>query len=167
MRADFDRFARRSTPSLLRVGYLLTGNRQDAEDLAQEALFNVYRHWRRVRKLENPEGYVHKTLVNAFLTRRRRRLPETVSLESAGEPPSRGDLQEQVADRDRVARALLQLPHKERVAVVLRHFRQFSHAEIASVMGTKESTARSTVSRGHAQLRKSLGHDPADQLGRK
>jgi RNA polymerase sigma-70 factor (sigma-E family) len=155
MKATFEVFARRSTPRLLRVAYLLTGDTSDAEDLAQEALVKVYRHWRKVQGFENPEAYLRRTLLNTYITQRRRRQVATISLGDA-DAVSRDDLAARQATQDHVARALAQLSPRERAAIVLRYYCDFSHAEIADVLGVQESSARSIVSRAHQALKKYL-----------
>src|SRR5688572_22938488 len=74
--ADFDEFVRARTAALLRVAYLLTGDRHAAEDLLQDVFEQVYVRWHRVRT--TPEAYARRALVNraANRWRRRRRRPE-------------------------------------------------------------------------------------------
>lgn len=74
--ADFDEFVRLRASALLRVAFLLTGDRRAAEDLLQEVLAQVYIRWNRVRT--TPEAYARQALVNraAKRWRWRRRRPE-------------------------------------------------------------------------------------------
>jgi hypothetical protein len=58
------------------LGYLLTGDRAKAEDLAQEALVRAWWTWARVRTLDRPEAYVRKVLVNRHRSLLRRALLE-------------------------------------------------------------------------------------------
>ncbi|MFE9656985.1 sigma factor [Micromonospora sp. NPDC006431] len=60
--AEFDDFVRTRSIVLLRVAFLLTGDRHAAEDLLQEVLEQVYVRWRRVRS--SPEAYARRALVN-------------------------------------------------------------------------------------------------------
>ena len=57
-----------------------------------------------------------------------------------------------VAERDRVARALLQLPHRQRAVLVLRHFEDLTEAQTADVLGIPTGTVKSAASRGAAAL---------------
>ena len=50
----------------------MTGNRGEAEDLAQEAFVKVYERWDRVRGTDNPAGYLYRTAINAHHSRLRR-----------------------------------------------------------------------------------------------
>src|SRR5579859_5559910 len=71
---DFDDFVRRRSSPMLRSAWLLTrGDWALAEDLVQTALGEVWRHWDRVARMDGPEAYAHKAMVNSFLSWRGRR----------------------------------------------------------------------------------------------
>jgi DNA-directed RNA polymerase specialized sigma24 family protein len=59
---DFERFVLSASPALLRTAFLLSGDRDHAEDLLQAALWRVYQHWSVIR--ESPNGYAHTVLIN-------------------------------------------------------------------------------------------------------
>ncbi|WP_432982102.1 sigma factor [Dactylosporangium sp. CA-233914] len=67
---SFDEFVKGSSTGLIRLAYLLTGDRGHAEDLLQTALLRTARHWSRAR--DAPDAYVRQVLVN--LSRDRIRL---------------------------------------------------------------------------------------------
>src|SRR5262245_38697003 len=71
--ADFEAYVREVGARLLRFAHVLTLDRAEAEDLAQETLIRVGLAWSRVRRDGNPIGYAQRTLLNLFLNRRRRR----------------------------------------------------------------------------------------------
>jgi RNA polymerase sigma-70 factor (sigma-E family) len=138
--------------SLLRMAYVLTRNRADAEDLVQVALAKTYQAWDRIEDRSALDGYVRRAMVNTHISWwRRRRLEEYPT----GELPDRP-----VADHagdselhDTLRRALDRLPSRMRAAVVLRYFEDMSEAEIAEVLGISQGTVKSTVSRAVAKLR--------------
>ena len=68
-REQFEQFARRVSPSLLRTACLLSGDRGHAEDLLQATLWRTARHWEEIRHA--PDAYAHKVLVNLSRDRRR------------------------------------------------------------------------------------------------
>jgi RNA polymerase sigma factor (sigma-70 family) len=68
---DFEEFFRQEYPGLARALVLLVLDRQEAEELAQEAMARAYERWDRVRAMASPGGYVYRTAVN--LNRRRLR----------------------------------------------------------------------------------------------
>lgn len=71
--SDFDAFAVSFAGNLYNLAYLLTGHRQAAEDLTQDALLAIYRHWSRVRAVDRPDAYAKRVLTNCHLGRHRRR----------------------------------------------------------------------------------------------
>ena len=68
-RAEFEEFVTARSAALFRTAVLLTGNRQDAQDLVQSALERAWRHWGRVAAAEQPEAYVRRILVNSLRDR--------------------------------------------------------------------------------------------------
>ncbi|GIG87619.1 SigE family RNA polymerase sigma factor [Plantactinospora endophytica] len=148
--ADFDDFVRTRSVTLLRVAYLLTGDRHEAEDLLQEVLEQVYLRWRRVRTV--PEAYARRALVNraASRWRRRARRPER----ALGDvDPSTPDRTEDVLVRESVVAALRLLPHRQRAAVVLRFLEDLSVADVAAALDCSEGAVKSHTARGLARLR--------------
>jgi DNA-directed RNA polymerase specialized sigma24 family protein len=70
---DFDAFAATRWKRLPRTAYLLTGDDHEAEDLVQVTLAKAYPHWARIRRLDSPDVYRHRAMVNNSLSRHRRR----------------------------------------------------------------------------------------------
>src|ERR1700712_4900516 len=83
--AEFDAYVAARSRRLLGVATMLVG-RHDAEDALQEALISLYRRWDRVVAADNPDAYVHRSLVNASLQllRRRRRIELPPAFAPAG-----------------------------------------------------------------------------------
>lgn len=148
--------------ALLRTAYLLTGQAQDAEDLVQTTLIKVVPQWRRIR--DDPEPYVRRVLVNANVSRWRRRrwreqttdvLPDVLLHEPDGA--------ELIAVRD----ALRSLAPRQRAVLVLRYYEGLSEAEIAATLGIAPGTVKSQARDGLARLRESLpAEDGAGSLTR-
>ena len=89
--ADFADFVQRRSGALLRAAWLLTsGDWALAEDLAQTALGEVWRHWDRVAAMDAPDAYAHKVLVNTSLRWRGDAGPERRHLPSCriARPPA-------------------------------------------------------------------------------
>jgi RNA polymerase sigma-70 factor (sigma-E family) len=138
--------------SLLRMAYLLTRNRADAEDLVQSALAKTYQAWDRIEDRNALDGYVRRAMVNTHISWwRRRRVEEYPTDEIPDRPVAdhTGDSELQ----DALRRALGRLPSRMRAAVVLRYYEDMSEAEIAEILGISQGTVKSTVSRGVAKLR--------------
>ena len=70
----FDDFYRREHVKLLRLAYVLTGSRAIAEELVQETMLRVLRHWGRHAELEQPGAWARRILINLATSRGRRRL---------------------------------------------------------------------------------------------
>jgi RNA polymerase sigma-70 factor (sigma-E family) len=155
--ADFDDWVAARGPALLRLAYVLTGNRADAEDAVQDALSRALPRWEQIRTVGDPDAYVRRMVVNAHTSWwrkfRKREAPVADVV-----PPASADLPPH-DERDAVWRACLALPEAQRVAVVLRYYEQLEYAEIAALTGVAEGSVRSRVSRGLAALRTTLGED--------
>lgn len=140
--------------SLLRLAFVLCGDRHLAEDLTQSALADAYRHWRKVQGVRSPEAYVRRMLVNAHLSWRRRRStterPADLREATGGVLGDPGDA---VAARDQMRVLLAGLAPRARTVLVLRYYVDLDDAAIAEAMGVSASSVRSTASRALASLR--------------
>lgn len=153
--SDFDDFALAAWPRLRWSAYLLCGDHQLAEDLAQTALVRTYSHWGSVRR-SDAMAYTRRVLVNLNIDRSRRRRPvelgdvDTDALGLVAPERSTSD------DRDQVIRLLATLTEKERRVVVLRHYFDLSETAVAGELGIAPGTVKSTLSRALAKLRAEL-----------
>ena len=68
----FEDFFRDTHVALFRALTLVTGNRQEAEDVMQVAFMRVFERWDRVSAMENPEGFLYRVAMNEFRSRYRR-----------------------------------------------------------------------------------------------
>ena len=84
---EFDRFVKASFVGLCRTGYLICGDRQRAEDAAQEALLRAHRHWRRV---SDPLAYTRRALSTILIDQSRRPWRREVPTEASPERPLAG-----------------------------------------------------------------------------
>lgn len=146
-REMFADFVLHRSGALLRTAYLLTHDRQLAEDLLQTALAKAWPRWSGIEG--NPEAYVRKILVNTYSTWWRRRwngesptdeLPEPVTSQDDG---SLSDLRT----------ALGRLPKRQRAVVVLRFFEDLTELETARVLSCSVGTVKSQTSKALAKLR--------------
>jgi RNA polymerase sigma-70 factor (sigma-E family) len=144
---------------MLRTAWLLTGGDWAlAEDLAQAAFSEVWRHWTRVSVMEAPEAYAHKVMLNTFLSwRRRRRWTAEISAERLGVSPATTGGFATVDTREVLRHALRQLTTKQRAVITLRYFEDRSEVETAAIMGCAVGTVKSQASKAIAKLRKHPG----------
>lgn len=141
--------------ALFRLAFMLTGEHHAAEDLYQETLLGVHRNWTKVAKATSPWGYTKRGMVNAFTSSRRRRSSAELVTDTvfAGTEPSRPDMAEAMAERDRLWNLLTHLPPAERAALVLKYYEDLSDRQAAELLGCRASTVRAHVSRALARLR--------------
>lgn len=147
----FEEFVAARYTALLRTAYLLTQDRDLAEDLVQTALAKSWLAWRRIR-YDDPAPYVYRVLVNTYTAWWRRRWNSeypTEELPQVGEPAEAGAVEE----RTDLARALRRLPRRQRAVVVLRFYEDLTEAETARVLGCAIGTVKSQTSRALAKLR--------------
>jgi RNA polymerase sigma-70 factor (sigma-E family) len=151
----FSAWAATRVASLHRTAFLLCGDWHVAEDLVQEALSRTALHWRRIERIDQPDAYVRRILVNASSQRWRRRSNHE---QPTGRVPDLGqsDGTEARALRDELMTALAELPSGRRAAVVLRYFEELSEAETADALNCSIGTVKSQTSRALASLRRTL-----------
>jgi RNA polymerase sigma-70 factor (sigma-E family) len=148
---EFVEFAAAALPRLLRFGHVLTGNPAAAEDLVQSALARAWRAWR-LRRIDDPQAFVRKVMVNSFASwYRRRGIREIVTANPADRAVTEDGTQ-RIDERDAVWRALHMLPARQRAVIVLRYYEELSEREIAAVMGTSAGTVKSQSARALRRL---------------
>jgi RNA polymerase sigma-70 factor (sigma-E family) len=153
---SFTDFAEARLPALLRYAYLLCGDRQLAEDVVQTVLARTYAAWPGVKTKGNPEAYVRRAIVNAFVNRWRRRVHEepVANVPEYAQPAERAQLYEEHAA---MWAALGRLPQRQRAVLVLRYYEDLTEAEIAATLRCSLGTVKSQASRGLDKLRDVLG----------
>jgi RNA polymerase sigma-70 factor (sigma-E family) len=149
--AGFDDFVVMRSPRLLRTAYLLTHDWALAEDLVQTALARAWEAWHRIDG--DPEPYVRRIIVNSYASWWRRRWTGELPTEVLPEQVHTADPHRGVDERDRLWRAVRQLPRRQRAVLVLRYFEDMSEAEIADALGCSLGTVKSKASRALAKLR--------------
>ena len=155
--AGFADFFRAEYQTLLRAMYLISGNRDEAEDLAQDAFVKALERWDRVGEMDNPTGYLYRTAVNAHRSvARRLRLASRRALSLR--PP---DAIAQSEDRDQIRRALAALPVNQREAIVLVAWLGLTDEEAGRVLGISAGAVRVRISRAKGSLRPSMERSPA------
>jgi RNA polymerase sigma factor (sigma-70 family) len=146
---------RRHAPDAVRLAYLLTGNAQVAQDLAQDAFIRL--GWRLLH-LRRPDAfgpYLRRTVVNLARMHFRRERTERAALVRGGR---RGLVasDHDVADREVIRRALRTLPDRQRVAVVLRFYEDLSYDQIAEILRCRPGTVGSLLTRAMQTLRSEM-----------
>jgi len=147
---------------LIRLAYLMLGERQAAEDVVQEAFAGLYRRWEKLSDPGNALPYVRSSVLNGCRSQLRRhgRAPAVTAaagLADALLPVVSAESAVLSAEQSRsVLRALRQLPPRQREVLVLRFYLDLSEPEIAVAMGIGPSTVRSTAHRALGALGRML-----------
>ncbi|MGY2003254.1 SigE family RNA polymerase sigma factor [Blastococcus sp. SYSU DS1024] len=147
---EFAHFVTHWSPALLRVAFLLTSDRGEAEDLLQTALLKTSRHWGRLADREAAYAYVRRVLVTTHTSWRRRRRVHEVLIDQFPEP---GPSASNPSGAGRALQALEELSPRMRAVVVLRCYEGLSEAETAEALGCSVGSVKSQTSRGLARLR--------------
>jgi RNA polymerase sigma-70 factor (ECF subfamily) len=156
-----------------RFSTAVCGGADDAEDAMQEALIKTYRYVGRIREPEAFRPWLYRTVRNACLMGRRKKVGEPAKLQSLDEvlpgqdgstrpdAPDPGKNPEQLADnvglRRRLRKALRTLPAPYRAVVFLREMEGLSTREVAKVMGISEENVKTRLHRARVQLQAELG----------
>ena len=163
-----------------RFSLLVCGHAPDAEDVMQDALMRTYR---RVGTIKDPAAFrtwLFRTVRNACLMKRRKRVDEPARVESLDEPHGSGQADGTSTPRDvatggkgpeelalnawlgrRLRRALAALPPAYRMIVLLREMEGLSTREVAEVTGMTEVNVKTRLHRARVMLREALGSEDA------
>lgn len=157
--AAFETLVRRNLRRAVAVAQGVTGNANDAEEIAQEAFMRVWRHadrWERGRGRFTT--WLYRIVVNLCLDRRRK--PSWLPIEAAGEVPSGQEpATGRIArreHRDAVAAALARIPDRQRAAVVLFYFEGLSGLDAAEAMEIKTAAFEQLLFRARRSLKAEL-----------
>jgi len=149
---DFDAFVRGRHTTLCRFAHALSGDPELAADLVQDALERTGLTWSRVRRKDDPEGYVRRIILNRYISwwrrLRRERLVAAVPEIAYNDPSASRD--------DTLWRLLATLPPKQRAVLVLRFYEDLTEVEVARVLECSVGTVKSNGSRALARLRQEL-----------
>jgi RNA polymerase sigma-70 factor (sigma-E family) len=146
----FREFVLARQQALMRTAYLLTGDAHFAEDLLQSVLAKVVGQWGKLSKGGNPEAYIRKSLVNQYISWRRRPRPE---LPSAEVPQHGASHDDSTLDRIVLRQALAKLAPRQRATIVLRYWEDLTEAQTAEVLGCSVGNVKSQTHHALARLR--------------
>lgn len=159
----FEEFVFVRLGALTRYATVVTWDPYLAEDITQEVLLRARAKWSRIGRLDAPEQYVKRMVLNEFLSWRRRRAAHLVLLPRGtleGLAPHVSDGTGAVDDRDAARQLIAGLPRQQRAALALRYYENLPDERIAELLGCRVVTVRSYISRALAALRSAL---PAEQ----
>ncbi|MEQ4204061.1 SigE family RNA polymerase sigma factor [Actinopolymorpha sp. B9G3] len=147
---------------LTRLAYVMTGDRDVAEDLAQDAFVRAWPRLATLRAPESAPAYLRTTLVNLVRQRHRRRVLEWRHPPTRPEPvPPPDDDRSTALDLAEVVR---KLPLRKRECIVLRFYADLSEEETARILGISVGTVKSQTHRALRLLAKELESAPSAPL---
>jgi len=152
--ARFDAFIEEEHERLYKALYFVTGSREDAEDLAQEAFMKLWERRDSLDEIEDPTGYLFRVALNGFRMRRRRaamalrrHVPVSESRDEFVEAEMRAD----------VRRLLMGLTPRQRAALLLVDLLGYRSEQAARIMRVRPSTVRNLASQGRRALKATEG----------
>jgi RNA polymerase sigma-70 factor (ECF subfamily) len=168
-----ERLLMRAQEVAWRFSTSVCGHASDAEDAMQEALIKTFRYVGRIQEPRAFRSWLYRTVRNACLMNRRKRVDEPARLQSWEEvlpgpegpmkldAPHPGKNPEQLAQnaalRRRLRKAMKGLPSQYRTIVFLREMEGLSTREVAEVMGISEDNVKTRLHRARVQLQAALG----------
>jgi RNA polymerase sigma-70 factor (ECF subfamily) len=141
----------------VRLAYLLVGDREIAQEIAQEAFLRAFGRFADMRKSSSFPNYLKSTIVNLARKHFKRRGLERLYVERLRARPTQSVAPVNVEQRDMVVQALLKVPERQRAALVLHYYEDLSEYQVAGLLGVSDQAARSVVARGRKALREQLG----------
>jgi len=157
--AAFEWLVKRHQEVVWRTAYRMVGDRQAAEDLAQEAFLRVFQAAGRYRATAAFRTYIYRIIVRICLDylRKKRPQPGLDVAQVAEKGLLAGDRVESREQGDLVQAAVADLPLKQRLAVVLRYFEGLNSVEVATVMKITPKAVERLLARGRSTLKQQLG----------
>jgi RNA polymerase sigma-70 factor (ECF subfamily) len=137
---------------LLRMAYKLTGNSDDAKDLAQEALWRLYKSMERIDNSKSLRFWLHKVISNLAIDSWRK---------SKREVPLVEDLIVSINSKDKLLlkldECMKKLPLKQKTVLVLFYTEGYRVKEIAEILDCAEGTVKAHLFKGRENLKNCLG----------
>ena len=150
----FEDFFTANRQDLFGAFWLVTRNRHEAEEIAQEAFVKVWERWDRIQEMDDPTGYLFRIAMNVWRSRGRRAalaIRRAVHIE-----PREDDGIAEAESRDAVVRALAPLTPRQRAALVLTDLLGLTSEEAAHALGVRASTVRVLAKRGRDVLKETI-----------
>jgi RNA polymerase sigma-70 factor (ECF subfamily) len=155
---DYDWYFRACFGPVARTVFLIVHDRTQAEDIAQEALYRMLKHWRTVSTYERPDAWVRRVAIRIAI-REVQRAGARPTKERLGQPTP----YDAMPDPD-VARAVGSLAPMQRAAVVLYYWEDRPVSEIAQTLAVSESTVKQHLHRARHRLAQLLGEEVSDDV---
>jgi len=167
-----ERLLMKAQEAAYRFSLIVCGHQEDAEDVMQDALIKTFRNVGAIHEPEAFRTWLYRTVRNACLMKRRKRVHEPASYVSLDGAPVAGQAIPEVPDSSRPAdqqlmdswlgsrlrRALAALDPSLRAIVVLREIEGLSTREVAQILKISEANVKTRLHRARLRLREQLSH---------
>jgi RNA polymerase sigma-70 factor (ECF subfamily) len=172
----YDVLVRRYERVMFQLAVRLTGNSDDAADIAQEAFIRGWNHIKAFRREAMFSTWMHRIVVNVFLdNRKKNRNKKHISLEQsidASQEATTMDIPDTAAGPEALAleseqqallhNALMDLPEAQRTLMVLFHIQEKTYEELVEITGLPLGTVKSRLNRARLAMRDRLGKRNAE-----
>jgi|SRR4051812_46871637 RNA polymerase sigma factor (sigma-70 family) len=148
-------------PSALRFAYFLSGDQETARDLVQDAFVRVAGRFRYLRQPDGFDAYLRRTIVNLNTSRLRRLKVERSSLAREAAYPVVAVDERDPGVSEELWRAILELPPRQRAAIILRFYEDLSEVQAADILRCSVKALNQLVVRAMKTLRTRIGEDPS------
>ena len=148
LQREFEDRLRESSALAVRVAFSVLRQRQDAEDVAQEAFARAYRRFAGLRSPSRFRAWIVRVTWRLAIDRWRSERRRSLREQAAGAAVTDVDAEELVAAARRAARlwdAIDALPQKLRLAIVLSAIEGHDVREVAELLGVPEGTVKSRL----------------------
>ena len=143
--------------AMLNVSYRIVNDRDEAEDVIQEAFINVFKNIDKYRGDSTFGAWVKRIVINASINVLKKRRLDLVEMEEAGgEIDDSFEVEEESLSVSAINSAIQELPEGFRAVLSLYLLEGYDHKEIGTVLGITESTSKSQYNRAKKKLREIL-----------
>ena len=156
--SDFDLLVDRHSREIFSYLFRLLRNQQDAEDASQETFLRAFRAFPRLKNDSNLRAWLYKIATNVAYTqiKKRKRSNENTVDFNINSLKSLDHNLEQIDLLETVIQTVNKLPHKQRVALLLRNYQGCSYQEISAALDCSPEAARANVYQATKKLRRQL-----------
>jgi RNA polymerase sigma-70 factor (ECF subfamily) len=145
---------------LVRALTLVSGSREAAADAVQEAFVKAHLHWARIRRYDDPVGWIRRVAINRLRDDHRRSIRKQRAVDRLASEQPTATFPEEPHDAD-LQWMLAQLPRQQRLALALFYVDELSVVEVAGAMRISEGAVKFHLHQGRQHLRQVLSQRPA------
>jgi RNA polymerase sigma-70 factor (ECF subfamily) len=150
---SFEEFFLAERDGLYGALWLVTRNRHEAEEIAQDAFLKVWERWGTIEDMAEPSGYLYRTAMNIWRSRGRR---AALAVRKVIHAAPQQDAMRAVEERDVVVRALARLTPRQRAAIVLVDLLGLTSDAAGQALGVRPSTVRVLAARARTAVREGM-----------